>query len=120
MNLLQASPQAIDSGISSSGGVWAILSDGRPFVIANNIDRNESVTVPSPSSLGHRATALDARKKPEGLPTTGNVMLGTGFGSYFDAATSAVSDLFVAQNYGPASDGASVEALKLQSNTGVV
>jgi len=120
LTFLQASPEVIDSGISSSGGVWAILSDGRPFVIANNIDRSESLAVSSLSSMGHRATALDARKKPEGLPTTGNVVLGTGFGSYFDAATSEVSDLFVAQNYSPASDGASVEALKLQSNTGVV
>lgn len=120
LNLLQASPEVIDSGISSSGGVWAILSDGRPFVVANNVDRTETLAVSSLPSPGYRATALDAREKPEGLPTTDNVVLGTGFGSYFDAATSEVSDLFVAQNYSPASDGASVEALKLQGNTGVV
>jgi hypothetical protein len=62
----------------------------------------------------------DARKRAEGLPSTDNVVIGTGFGSFFDAATSGVSDLFVAQNYAPASDGASVEALKLQNNTAVV
>jgi len=114
LRFVRTKPEIIDSGVASSGGVWAILKDGRALVIANNVDRNP--TRPVVTTKSHATLTTQGA----GLPTTGVVDIGTSFGSFFDLANQDIAQMFLDGNYDPVSDPASVQTLQTLNNVGVL
>src|ERR1043165_2091419 len=92
---LKTRPEFVESGLSDAGGVWGRFADGSTMAIANNLDRNQ----PPVPALKKSARRQSLRTRDAGFPTSETVLIGTGFGLFYEQFNAQISDMFLEQPY---------------------